>query len=47
MTDEIIKELVKRIHLELEGIPRVPTRVEDGWARARSSSDNLYLDAVV
>ena len=46
MTDEIIKELVERIHLELEEIPRVLTRMNDGWARARSSSDDLYLDGV-
>jgi hypothetical protein len=46
VTDEIIKELVERIHLELEEIPRVLTRMNDGWARARSSSDDLYLDGV-
>jgi hypothetical protein len=43
VTDEIIKELVERIHLELEEIPRVLTRMDDGWARARSSSDDLSI----
>lgn len=28
MTDDIIKELVERIHLELEEIPRVLTRMD-------------------
>ncbi len=46
MTDEIIKELVARIQLELEEIPRVLARMDDGWERARHSDDDLYLDGV-
>jgi hypothetical protein len=42
----MIKELIERIHLELEEIPRVLRRMDDGWARARSSRDDLYLDGV-
>jgi hypothetical protein len=46
VTDEIIKELVERIHLELEEIPRVLARMDGGWERARRSYDDLYLDGV-
>jgi len=42
----MIKELIARIHLELEEIPRVLRRMDDDRARARSSRDDLYLDGV-
>lgn len=46
MTDEIVKELIERIHLELDEIPRVLTRMNEGWERARRSNDDYYLDGV-
>ena len=46
MTDEIIQELKERIHLELEEIPRVMARMNEGWERARRSNDDYYLDGV-
>jgi hypothetical protein len=46
VTDEIIKELFERIHLELDEIPRALARMDDGWERARHSNDDLYLDGV-
>ena len=46
MSDEIIQELVDRIHLELEEIPRVLARMNEGWERARRSDDDYYLDGV-
>lgn len=46
MIDEIIKELIERIHLELEEIPRALARMDDGWESARRTNDDLYLDGV-
>jgi hypothetical protein len=46
VTDEIIRELVERIHLELEEIPHVLLRMNEGWERARRSNDDYYLDGV-
>ena len=46
MTDEIIQELIERIHFELEEIPRVLVRMNEGWERARRSNDDYYLDGV-
>lgn len=46
MTDEIIKELIERIHMELEEIPRVMARMNEGWERAGRSNDDYYLDGV-
>jgi len=46
MTDEIITELVSRIHQELQDIPRVLARANEGWKRSLQSNDDLYLDAV-
>ena len=46
MTDEIVKELIERIHLELDEIPRVLARMHEGWERFRRSHDDYYLDGV-
>jgi hypothetical protein len=46
VTDEIIQELIERIHFELEEIPRVLSRMNEGWERARRSNDDYYLDGV-
>ncbi len=46
MTDEIVRELVERLRQELDDIPRVLARMNDGWERARRSSDDFYLDGV-
>jgi hypothetical protein len=46
VTGEIIKELVERIYQELEEIPRVTARMNEGWDRARRSNDDYYLDGV-
>lgn len=46
MTEEIIKELIERIHLELKEISRVLARMNEGWKRARHSHDDYYLDGV-
>jgi len=41
VSDEIIHELTERIHQELEEIPRVLARMNEGWERARRSNDEL------
>jgi hypothetical protein len=46
VTDEIIQELVTRIHQELDEIPRVLARMNEGWERFRRSNDDYYLDGV-
>ncbi len=46
MTDEIIKELVERIHQELDEIPRVLARMNEGWELFRRSNDDHYIDGV-
>jgi hypothetical protein len=46
VTDEIIQELIERIQLELNEIPRVLARMNEGWERARRSNDDYYLDGV-
>ena len=46
MTDEIVKELIERIHLELDEIPRVLARIDAVWERARHSNDDYYIDGV-
>ena len=46
MSDDIIQELVERIHLELEEIPFVLARMNEGWERARRSSDDYYLEGM-
>ncbi len=46
MTDEIITELVERIHQELDDIPIVLARMNKAWERSRRTNDDLYLDAV-
>lgn len=46
MTDAIIKELVERIQQELDEIPRVLARMNEGWKRFRRSNDDYYLDGV-
>lgn len=46
MTDEIIQELIERIHSDLDEIPRVLARMNEGWERARRSNDDYYLDGV-
>jgi hypothetical protein len=46
LTDEIIQELIERIHLELNDIPRVLARMNEGWQRAKRSNDDYYLDGV-
>ena len=46
MTNEIIKELIERIHQELDEIPRVLTRMNEGWELFRHSNDDHYLDGV-
>jgi hypothetical protein len=46
VTNEIIKELVTRIHQELDEIPRVLARMNEGWERFRRSNDDHYLDGV-
>jgi hypothetical protein len=46
VTDEIIKELIERIHQELDEIPRALARMNEGWERAHRSNDDYYLDGV-
>jgi hypothetical protein len=46
VTNEILKELVTRIHQELDEIPRVLARMNEGWERFRRSNDDHYLDGV-
>jgi hypothetical protein len=46
VTDEIIKELVGRIRLELDEIPRALDRMKEGWERASRTNDDYYLDGV-
>jgi hypothetical protein len=46
VTDEIVKELIERIQLELDEIPRVLARMNEGWERFRRSNDDYYLDGV-
>ena len=45
MTDPL-RQLAARIRRELVEIGRVLHRVEEGWNRARRSSDDYYIDAV-
>ena len=42
MTDELVKELVERIHQELDDIPRVLARLNEGWKRACRSVRTLF-----
>lgn len=41
-----LQQLAVRIRSELKDIARVLQRVEEGWERARRSSDDYYLDGV-
>jgi len=46
MKSEEATDLIKRIHQELNDIERSLERVNEGWERARRSSDDYYLDSV-
>jgi hypothetical protein len=46
MKDESLKELVSRIHQELDEIRHVLLRINEGWERARRSNDDYYIDGV-
>jgi hypothetical protein len=46
VTNEILKELVTRIHQELDEIPRVLARMNEGWERFCRTNDDYYLDGV-
>lgn len=46
MKDESLKELVSRIHQELDEIRHVLARINEGWERARRSNDDYYVDGV-
>jgi hypothetical protein len=46
MKDESLKELVSRIHQELDEIRHVLSRINEGWERARRSNDDYYVDGV-
>lgn len=41
-----LHQLAVRIRSELKDLARVLQRVEEGWERARRSSDDYYLDGV-
>lgn len=41
-----LRQLSARIRSELKDVERVLHRVEEGWKRARRSSDDYYLDGV-
>jgi hypothetical protein len=41
-----LHQLAVRIRSELKDVARVLQRMEEGWARARCSSDDYYLDGV-
>lgn len=41
-----LSQLAVRIRSELKDVARVLQRVEEGWERARRSSDDYYLDGV-
>lgn len=43
---ERLQELAASIRNELVEIQRVLARIEEGWRRARLSTDDFYLDAV-
>ena len=42
-----LHQLAIRIRSELKDVARILQRVEEGWERARRSSDDYYLDGVV
>ena len=46
MRDENLSELIERVHAELDEIRRLLLRINEGWERARRSSDDYYLDGV-
>ena len=46
MKDENLSELIERIRAELDEIRRLLLRINEGWERARRSSDDYYLDGV-
>ena len=46
MTEEIVKELIERIHQELGEIPRVLARMDEGWELFRRSNDDHFIDGV-
>jgi hypothetical protein len=46
VTDEIVKELIERIHQELGEIPRVLVRMNEGWEHFRRSNNDHFLDGV-
>jgi len=46
VTDEIVRELVERIHQELGEIPRVLARMNEGWELFRRSNDDHFIDGV-
>jgi len=41
-----LHQLAVRIRGELKDVARVLQRAEEGWERARRSSDDYYLDGV-
>jgi hypothetical protein len=46
MSNEVIRDLIERIHQELGEIRRVLERINEGWERASRSNDDYYLDGV-
>jgi hypothetical protein len=46
VTDEIIQELVERIHQELGQVPQVLVRMNEGWELFHRSNDDHFLDGV-
>lgn len=46
MTNEIVKELLERIHQELGEIPRVLARMNEGWELFRRSNNDHFIDGV-
>ncbi len=46
MRDDDLGGLAGRIRQELEELEQVLKRIQEGWARARHSGDDYYLDSV-
>ncbi len=46
MRDDGLSGLASRIRQELKELEQVLKRVDEGWARARRSGDDYYLDSV-
>lgn len=45
MNEEFLR-LAGRIHAEIPEIERLVRRINDGWAQANRTGDDLYLDGV-